>query len=300
MRNKLTSDSSSNFDVEKLRSMMIEITKWAGQEAETALTQGEINFLGIPISEKLDIYQNAIEQIDVYMKERGLHFIKPDKPSHYDRDIWYEKITRSYHTVMLFARQLGFDPLTFTPLKDSIFKARAYKKSSGKLSWTSDYRRHHLNKYGKQSSLLQDLALTDLWAHNYWNLISEADARVLITQFSALVNKEGIVTRQDIEAAFKGYEWVLNDKRTGWFNNDKFDKYLKEFNDRKDKYQSLGLDGFMQEYEQVYQNLYNRFYQTVVDDKGRSLILFTRPMRPYGVADYSDVVGWEFYFSNNP
>ena len=49
-----------------------------------------------------------------------------------------------------------------------------------------------------------------------------------------------------------------------------------------------------------YQNLYNRFYQTVVDDKERSLILFTKPMVPFGVADFSDVVGWEFYFSNNP
>lgn len=114
------------------------------------------------------------------------------------------------------------------------------------------------------------------------------------------MNQKGVVTRQDIETAFKGYEWVLNDKRTGWFTQGKFYEFLKEFNDRKDKYQALGLDGFMQEYEQDYQNLYNRFYQTVVDDKGRSLILFTRLMRPFGVAGYSDIVGWEFYFSNNP
>lgn len=264
------------------------------------LAQGQVNFLGIPISKKLDIYQNAIEQIDIYMKERGLHFIKPKKSSHYDRNIWYEKITRAYHTVMLFARQLGFDPLTFTPLNDKIFKARAYKKSSGKLSWTSDYRRHHLSRYNKKSVLLQDLALTDLWTHNYWEQISEADARVILTQFSMLVNQKGTVTRQNIETAFKGYEWVLNDKRTGWFSQPKFNNFLIEFNKRKNKYQALGLDGFMQEYEQDYQNLYNRFYQTVVDDKGRSLILFTKPMRPFGVAGYSDIVGWEFYFSNNP
>lgn len=133
-------------------------------------------------------------------------------------------------------------------------------------------------------------------------MISEADARVILTQFSQLVNKKGIVTRQDIEAAFKGYEWVLNDKRTGWFTNKDFNKFLAEFNERKNTYTSLGLDGFMQDFnsQNKYQNLYNRFYQTVVDDKGRSLILFTKPMRPYGVADYSDVVGWEFYFSNNP
>lgn len=115
-----------------------------------------------------------------------------------------------------------------------------------------------------------------------------------------LVNQKGTVTRQNIEAAFKGYEWVLTDKRTGWFNNDKFTKYLEEFNDRKDKYQALGLDGFMQEYEQDYLNLYNRFYQTVVDDKGRSLILFTRPMRPFGVANYSNIVAWDFYVLQNP
>lgn len=95
---------------------------------------------------------------------------------------------------------------------------------------------------------------------------------------------------------------MLNDKRTGWFTRKDFKVSLSEFNERKDKYQSLGLDGFMQDFnsQNKYQILFNRFYQPVLNDKGRSLILFTRPMRPFGVGGYSDVVGWEWYFSHNP
>lgn len=90
-----------------------------------------------------------MDKIEVYMKERGKSFIKPDKKSFYDRNLWFDEISRAYHTIFIFARQLGFDPLTFMPLANNIFKGTPIQRSGGQIKWFSRYIRHHLKRDGK-------------------------------------------------------------------------------------------------------------------------------------------------------
>ena len=284
-----------DISAKSLKKILLKLNEWAGQEAESTT----FNIAGIPISENLAIYRIAMDKIEVYMKERGKNFIKPDKESFYSRKLWFDEVSRAYHAVFLFARQLGFDPLTFMPLADSIFKGTPVQRSDGRIRWFSRYIRHHLKRDGKESILLRDLAMTDVSSHNYWNNIAEVDGREILRRFSLLINKNGPITKADITKTFSGgYEWVLNNPKTGWFNNREFDSNLNDFNNRKEIYKSKnGLEKLM--YKKGYNTLINRFYRKVLDDKMRSLILFTAP--PYsGLRDYSDFLSIDFYFSKIP
>lgn len=106
------------------------------------------------------------------------------------------------------------------PLADSIFKGKPKQRSNGRIQWVSKYIRYHLKKDGKESVYLQDLVLTDISTLIYWNNIKEADSREILRKFSFLINKNGPITRTDITKTFSGgFEWVLNNPKTDWFNN---------------------------------------------------------------------------------
>ncbi len=248
-----------------------------------------------------------MEKIFTYMNKRGLSFIETDKKPWYNRELWYDEISRSYHNVFLFARNLGFDPLTFMPLNDEIFRVYPVQRADGTIIWTSDYRRHHLDPTNKESMYLKDLVQTDVWTHPYWEKFGEANARLLLEKFAIMTSQKGsgdngAWTKQDILELFKDTPTefqndILYHEKTGWFNRE-FDEKLREFNTRKNIYESRGLEALI--VERKYNNLYGRFYQVVADDKGRHLWLFARPLTPYGLIDYTDIIGLEFYLSKNP
>jgi hypothetical protein len=292
--------------VDSLRSILLKINKWAGQEADTA----GYNILGIPTSEKLGIYMEAMENIAIYMKKRGLSFIKSGTKSKYlnYKELWYKEITKAYHGVFLFAQNLGFDPLTFTTLNDDIFKVYPVQRADGTIMWTSDYRRHHLDPSNKGSMYFSDLTLTDMWKHNYWEKLGESNSRLLLQKFQIMVTREGTGiggtwTKNDIirlfqDASMDFQNTILYDERNGWFKNPDFIDNLNNFNDRKSTYQTKGLELLI--LENNYNNLYERFYKVVKDDEGRSFWMFSKPLVPYGLLDYSNMIALEFYLSRNP
>ncbi len=190
---------------------------------------------------------------------------------------------------------MGFDPLTFIPLEDSIFKQRIYIRSSGKLLFTSDYRRHHLDINKKRSVFFQDLALTDIRTHNYWNQLSEEESKELLRRFSLLVNKRGEVTKVDIIKTFEGLDWVLYNEKTGWFNYKTFNYNIAKFNQRKNVLNNLDLEGFIEKNKMEYNELYNRFFKNIVEDKLKRIILYIKPPN-LGFRDHTDHFIIEQYF----
>jgi hypothetical protein len=197
--------------------------------------------------------------------------------------------------------------LRFAPLSDEIFKAYPVQRADGGITWTSDYRRHHPDSDNKESMYLSDLILTDVWTHPYWEMLGDANARLLIEKFTTMVTQKGTGdkgawTKEDIFALFKDtptefQNEIFYHKVTGWFKED-FKEKLQEFNERKEMFEAKGLEALI--IETKYDNLYDRFYQFVADDKGRHLWLFSKPITPYGLISYADLIALEFYLSRNP
>jgi hypothetical protein len=294
-----------DISIKGLRNIFKKINKWAGEEASIV----SLGVAGIPISEKLGVYREALEKIVLFMNERDLSFLEPRRKSWYDRKLWYSEVSRSYHSIFLFARQLGFHPLSFTPLRDAIFKSRPIQRSDGSVIWTSDYCRHHLDPSNKESIYFSDLVLTDVKMHNYYEMFGEANTRLLLHKFEVMIShdgtgKNGAWTKVDILNLFKDTSQGFQDtlfyhKATGWFNN-KFENNLRKFNDRRILYKSKGLEALILEADTKYDNLYNRFYQKVKCDEGRRIWFFSKPLKPYGLVDFASIIALEFYLSHNP
>ena len=121
------------------------------------------------IQSLLYYYQNAIYSICEYAELRGITLNSPTN-SHislsetlesnkelvmnaYQVNVWDHEMTKAYHVIYHLSRYLGFDPITFTPLDDNIFKGG--EKAGG-------YKRHHFLAlmFRQMSSHVDDVVLT--------------------------------------------------------------------------------------------------------------------------------------------
>ncbi|MFW9878846.1 MAG: hypothetical protein ACFFG0_37680, partial [Candidatus Thorarchaeota archaeon] len=296
---KYLSAGNRNFDAKTIKAFLKTIIQFTS-EVKTRTTS--TNKIKLTVEEKIKIYSIAFSKLLEYKHVRKLRFIRREVPW-YNRDIWYTKVCKAYHTIFLFARQLGFDILTFTPLNDEIFLLKI-TGTRDEVDWlSSEYRRHHFRdaKNRKESILLQDLILTILRLHPYYDKLSESEVLVLLDTFESMImndgtGRKGDWTRTDVKNLLKGNEWVLYNEKTGWFKNPDFEHYLDEFNVRRNILKSVnGLEKLI--IRGRYKCLSERFYKLVEEDGFRSMMLFiSNP----SLRQYSDLLAIDFFFSKNP
>jgi len=244
-------------------------------------------------AELIQIYYQAIKQIISYKRIRKISFTT--LPRNYDK-LWDSKLVKSYHNVLLFARQLGFDLLTFKPLEDTIFALTPSGPTSKLLSF---FRRHHINPGLKRSMLLQQLILTDVNIHNYYEKLGTDKVFALLSAFNELVVKDGPIDKDDIIRVFTKYG-IKEDVYDNWYFKDpELGDNIAEFNNRKQKFRQLGLESFIENFyaNKEYQAFYNRFYTIFKkDDLKRIMLFISNP----AARDYSDWIATDYYFSKNP
>ncbi|MFW9875928.1 MAG: hypothetical protein ACFFG0_22735, partial [Candidatus Thorarchaeota archaeon] len=295
---KYLSAGNRNFDAKTIKSFLKKIIQFT-REAKSRTTS--TNKIKLTVEEKIKIYSTAFSKLLEYKHVRKLRFIRREVPW-YNRDIWYTNVCKAYHTIFLFARQLGFDILTFTPLSDEIFRLIITGTRDGRDWLSSEYQRHHFRdaKNRKESILFQDLILTNLKYHPYYEGLSETEAFVLLNAFEAMIMNDGTGengdwTKADIENILKGNEWVLHNERTGWLKHPDFYVFLEEFNVRKKIFRKNGIEALI--IERKYNCLMNRFYKLVEKDGFGSMMQF---IPNPNLRKYSDLLAIDFYFSKNP
>lgn len=146
-------------------------------------------------------YQNAINSIYEYARTKNINLqfgtssaislikrIRSGKElimDEYQITVWEADKTKAYHNIYHLCKYLGFDPMTFTPLDDSIFK-------------TGRYHRHHFLAlmFRKMSSHVDDIVLTsDILHHSEYQgfldkegLSAEVYIKLLMQSLSELIN----------------------------------------------------------------------------------------------------------------
>jgi len=227
-----------------------------GDTSSPIMPIGKYDFMSrLTLDQRLEIYENALNTIQKYMKEFGM-----ERPKN-----WNDEHVEAYHIFKLLKRNLGFEMISFTTLDKSIFI-----KIKGKIQ---NFARHHFRNdfFRKLSNYVQDLILTDNRYHAKYESYSEAQMLVILNGFNKMMNmkgtgKDGRITKNDVIDIFKGNEWVLKGpngnggkkKNQGWFFSDiGFDNMLEIFNERKIKLKNEGLDQFIIDY---YDTVYERFY----------------------------------------
>ncbi|MHA1414362.1 MAG: hypothetical protein ACTSO4_17325, partial [Promethearchaeota archaeon] len=247
------------------------------------------------------VYKNTFKEIFNYMKIRNISYLpihvkkKIHKNSNY-HDLWGDKIIKAFHIVFLFVRQLGFDPLTFKPLKGGDFGIFKIKIKGNRLF--SEFIRHHLSELVRKSIFIQDLILTYNKMHsNYEKLIKEhgIEASIkLLEAFNELVQTEENITESIIENVMKkhGIEFIYQNI---WKDDKDFLNNLDIFNERKKDFHILGLDKFIEEYEIDYPYIYHRFYIKIKYDDLKKLILIVQS--ELDKRNFSDKLVIDYYFS---
>ncbi|MHA2394698.1 MAG: hypothetical protein ACXAEX_22440 [Promethearchaeota archaeon] len=270
--------------------------------------------LKISKDEKLKIFEKAFKQIFIYMKERKISWatkIFPQIEAKDDPygDFWRHPLVKSYHNVFLFSGQLGFDPLTFTPLKGGdggIFELRIPEKGRP----TASYRRHHIDPELKKSHFLQDLIMTDIKKHATYEKIARDYGVQYVykfrTAFGELVSMPGQIKESHIRNVFAKYG-VMEVYEQYWKNNLK--EHLGEFNNRKNDLHSLGIDGFFgtEWVKTKYEHFYHRFYLKFQKDalRNRKFLMLLVKDIPLGkteseVRSYCDFIAADYFFSQFP
>lgn len=239
-----------------------------------------------PSTEKLLIYEFALNNLNEYYRLRGLTSIKPNKPAWASpedyKTQWVKLYTKAYHISMGLGRHVGFDPLDFRPLDDKSFD------NNEKLN---PYARHE--PYGPSLNVF-DQVLTDARGHGSWRYVSEADTRIIIEGFDQLVSLGKDIDRGDMMRVFKDNMWVLTNSRgTGWFDSDPkvFQDRLNDFNERKRVIRDHGLEFFIFEY---YYTAWNRFsIEAIVEGRCELYSLLHRNHR-LGTGDIKiDYLNWQ-------
>lgn len=181
----------------------------------------------------------------------------------YDIDYWGEKTTKAYHIIYHLCRYLGFDPMTFTPLNDNIFKGG--EKAGG-------YKRHHFLAlmFRQMSSHVDDIVLTsdDFHISHYETFLKKngLDAEVYVKQLmKSLVeliemkDQNGNFMKIDEshmrKVLYKNFGKVEGEKvLKNWMNEQSdFRLSLQKFNDRR-------LDAFNGDYKKFLDNQYSNAY----------------------------------------
>jgi len=242
--------------------------------------------------EKLSIYENTFKQIFKYAKARKINLFKAITKDY--QNLWDNKFVIASHNVLLFARQLGFDLLTFTPLNDIIYTLQV--SASGHRF--AIFRRHHTTRNNKMSLFLQDLLATETSMHTaYENINTPA----LIQAYSELMMKDGALTPNDIKEVFTKYGFK-NEYDTLVITNSKFTEYLATFNKRKQIFKEGGLDALF-ESEDIrleYPSLYGRFYEPFRDSQFNKMRLLALLVKNDNTRDYSDLIAVHYFFSRYP
>jgi hypothetical protein len=245
------------------------------------------------------------------MKEREISWAKKifpridTKESPYG-DYWSHPMLKRYHNIFLFSEQLGFDPLTFTPLvggDGGIFELTITDKGGVIVG----YRRHHIDPTLKKSHFLQDLIITGSKIHATYEKIAR-DYGVqyvykLKTAFGELVSMSGQVKETHIKAVFAKHG-VTEVYEQYWKTNIK--EHLGEFNNRKNDLHNLGMDGFYDTkwVKTEYKHFYERFYLKFQKDALKSRKFFTLLVKPIPIGktesevrSYCDFIAADYFFS---
>lgn len=264
----------TDFDGNTLKKILLKLNKLAAEEsANTVPIMAEIP---IPLSWKLDVYKNALEELSIYKEIAGIYFVKPEARSFYNREHWFEEATKAYHITMLMKEFLGIDWMFFAHLDDNIFIE-------------ASFRRHHfrddLNR--KRSLYVSDLFLTDASMMNMWEKLTEAESLIIMEAGQKLISIEKDITIRDIDEMFGENEWLYeNIIKEFWYKDmTQFRESLAEFNLKKRKFKELGIEGWMEEFYDV---AYKRFF----DQYGQGV--YSLLVRVPGLADYSDYINVDF------
>lgn len=248
------------------------------------------NKIQISQEEKLRVYENAFNQLFKYAKARKINLFKTIKADY--ENLFYDPRVVASHNVLLFARQLGFDLLTFTPLDDKIYTIQ--KLASGYNF--ALFRRHHTTKNNKMSLFLQELLASDASMHNTYEKI---DTPSLIRAYNELIMKDGVLTEKDIEEAFTKYGFK-DAYDTFLKTSSEFGENLRKFNDRKRIFKKDGLEAFFEsdQIKKKYPSLYGRFYEKF--KKNNDLRLWALLVKNDNTRDYSDLIAVHYYFLRQP
>ena len=237
------------------------------------------------VQDLLYYYQATLKSIHTYADLKNFDLTSPTKAgialklglsskeelvmNEYDVDYWGKDMTKAYHVIYHLCRYLGFDPMTFTPLNDNIFKGG--EKAGG-------YHRHHLLAlmFRKMTSHVDDVVLTsdDLHFSYYEKFLREngLDAEVYVKQLmKSLVeliemkDQNGgfmkIEENHMREVLYKNYGNVAGEQvLEGWKTAPEFIRRLTDFNDRRLR----TFNGDYKQYlSQTYGNAYSAYYQKV-------------------------------------
>lgn len=187
----------------------------------------------------------------------------------YQVKVWKHEMTKAYHVIYHLSRYLGFDPISFTPLDDNIFKGG--EKAGG-------YKRHHFLAlmFRQMSSHVDDVVLTsdDFHISEYETPLRREgiDMEIYIKQImKSLVqliemrdaNGNYIKIKEEHmrKMLYENLGEVAGEKvLEKWKGQPKFADSLKEFNDRR-------LDTFKGDYKnflnQKYGNAYSAYFWRV-------------------------------------
>ena len=185
----------ADFNAESLKKILLILNNMAAEESVNIVPMMEA--IPIPLSEKLDIYNIALEELSKYKEMAGIHFIKHKARAFYDRVHWFEEATKCYHITTSMEKYLGFDWLFFVPLDDDIFKERGF-------------RRHHFrdDPDRKMSLYVSDLFLTTQSMMNMWESLTEAESITIMDAARKLISIEKDITKSDIDNLFGANEWL--------------------------------------------------------------------------------------------
>ncbi|MFX1489564.1 MAG: hypothetical protein ACFFBI_10480 [Promethearchaeota archaeon] len=229
----------------------------------------------------LHYYQKAINSIIEYDREKKLGLNSPSLSTiklvdniktkkelimnHYQISAWDKDTTKAYHNVYHLCKYLGFDPMTFTPLDDDIFK-------------TGRYRRHHFLAlaFRKMSSHVDDIVLTSVDLHHSeyetfltnGGLAAEDYVKLLMQSLSELIemkDQNGNFLKIDEshmrDVLLKNFGEAEGQKLLDkWKSFPNFIQRLSEFNNRR-------LRTFNGDYKQFlsmkYHNAYSAYFKKV-------------------------------------
>jgi len=210
---------------------------------------------------RIDKYLETISQVRKYAENRYLG-LNVDRSLLNNRDrLWNKDNIVAYNVITLLVRNLGFDPITFTPLDPKIFEDGTFV-------------RHHLDSLEGALLWCSRLLLTDDSNHRaiYYNLARDPkgvkEVEILLDKFQELLNSGtgpgGRIEESDVRRVMNGISVGGRDMLDWWIadNGKSFNDYLDILNDRRDLIKSGDISGFI---STDYKQAFDRFYTMAME-----------------------------------
>lgn len=183
-------------------------------------------------SQKVKIFKEAFAEILEYAYERNKNFL-PQNHDLYERFKIPEVV--GYHLIELVKRDLGFDILSFRPLKDDIFSNFSYIRHHFRKK--DIFMKPAINKL--KSSRLNDIVLTNRKLHGRYKAFhsskGEQVIQILVNIIQELRKSKEPINEKKIILLFSKYKikWLLDDE---WLRHGRssFLRNINEFNKRKE------------------------------------------------------------------